>query len=55
MKKAQIATKNDKFKNKPNFSRFYAAFVKFSSDFLDQNVVKVQQRMNLLSNRVVQR
>ena len=35
-----------------NFSRFCATFVKFSKDFMNQNVENVQQRMNSLSSRV---
>ena len=36
-----------------NISRFYITLVNFSKDFVDQNVENFQQRMYLLSNRVV--
>ena len=35
-----------------NISRFYATFVKVSRRFMNRNIANVQQRMNLLSNRV---
>ena len=44
-----IMTKNPKL---TDFLRFYATFVKYLGDFMKQNVDNVQQRSNLLSNRV---
>ena len=36
-----------------DFSTFYETFVQCSGDFMNQNVGKVHQRMNVFSNKVV--
>ena len=53
LKKSQIGTEIDKNPKVSNVQSFYAAFVKFMTDFVDWNVKKGQQGKNLLSSSLL--
>ena len=52
-KQLKLQPKMTKIANFTKFSRFYATFVNFSRDFMDQTVENIQQRINSFPSTVV--
>ena len=52
VKLSHFDTENDKEPKIFQYRRFYAFFVKVSTDFVDWNVLKTQQGNDCLSNRL---
>ena len=50
--KRNLTPKTTKIRKFSDFQRLYAIFVKFSLDFVDQNVENGQRGTNLLSSRI---